>query len=187
MLLRKEWAFHYNHCTADLVRHRIGRARFDDYTSFCVVRNPWDRAVSMYWWNKNREDGHAIDESISFSDYIKNAPRKLVTDQDVYMIDGKVVVDHIIKFEDLQNGLDDVMQKIGLPKLSLPRAKGGTRKRRNIIQNSMMMKLGISLLQNAHSKLKDSAMNSTIREIDQAISSQPQPSFCSECQCIKRC
>ncbi len=128
LLLRKEWAFHYNHCTADLVKHRIGKGKFQEYTSFCVVRNPWDKAVSMYWWNKNRDDGHAIDQSISFSDYIMNAPRKLITDQDIYMIDGEVVVDHIIKFEDLQNGLDTVMSKLDLPRLSLPRAKGGTRK-----------------------------------------------------------
>ena len=130
LLQRKEWAFHYNHCTADLVRHRIGASRFDDYTSFCVVRNPWDKAVSMYWWIKNRGDGHAIDNSISFSDFILNAPRKLITDQDIYMIDGEVVVDHIIKFEDLQNGLDSTMSKIGLPNLSLPHAKAGTRKKK---------------------------------------------------------
>ena len=85
----------------------------------------------MYWWNKNRDDGHAIDESISFSDYIKNAPRKLITDQDIYMIDGEVVVDHILKFEDLQNGLNTVMSKLNLPELSLPRAKGGTRKNKD--------------------------------------------------------
>ncbi len=52
----------------------------------------------------------------------------MVTDQDIYMIDGEVVVDHIIKFEDLQNGLDNVMSKLNLPKLSMPRAKGYTRK-----------------------------------------------------------
>ena len=128
LLLRKEWAFHYNHCTADLVKQRIGKGKFEEYTSFCVVRNPWDRAVSMYWWNKNREDGHAIDQSISFSDYIMNAPRELFTDQEIYTIDGEVVVDHVIKFEDLQNGLDSVTTKLNLPSLSLPRAKGGTRK-----------------------------------------------------------
>ena len=68
--------------------------------------------------------------SISFSDFILNAPRKLITDQDIYMIDGEVVVDHIIKFEDLQNGLDSTMSKIGLPNLSLPHAKAGTRKKK---------------------------------------------------------
>ena len=114
--------------TADLVKQRIGKGKFEEYTSFCVVRNPWDRAVSMYWWNKNREDGHAIDQSISFSDYIMNGPRELFTDQEIYTIDGEVVVDHVIKFEDLQNGLDSVTTKLNLPSLSLPRAKGGTRK-----------------------------------------------------------
>lgn len=128
LLGRREWAFHYNHCTADLIKRRVGNKKYSEYTKFCVVRNPWDRAVSIYWWNRNREDGHAIDESISFSQYITSEERKIVTDQDVYMIDGEIVVDEIIRFEDLKSGLKQVTDKIGLSELTLPRAKTYTRK-----------------------------------------------------------
>ena len=125
LLLRKEWAFHYNHLQI-WSNNGLAKENSRNTPLFCVVRNPWDRAVSMYWWNKNREDGHAIDQSISFSDYIMNGPRELFTDQEIYTIDGEVVVDHVIKFEDLQNGLDSVTTKLNLPSLSLPRAKGGS-------------------------------------------------------------
>jgi hypothetical protein len=128
LIQRKEWAFHYNHCIAELVKHRVGASKFESYTRFCVVRNPWDRAVSMYWWNRNRTDGHAIDESIDFPTYVREAELKLLTDKDIFQIDGEAVVDHFVKFEELQEGLDSVMDDIGLPHLTLPRAKGGTRK-----------------------------------------------------------
>jgi len=128
LLIKQEKTYHYNHCTADLVKHRIGAKNFQYYTSFCVVRNPWDRAVSMYWFSRNRGDIHAIDESITFTEFISNAPRELITDQDIYMIKGKIVVDHILRFENLRQELDEMMSKIGIPSLTLPHAKGGTRK-----------------------------------------------------------
>ena len=103
LLLRKEWAF-YNHCTADLVKHRIGKGKFQEYTSFCVVRNPWDKAVSMYWWNKNRDDGHAIDNQYHFRLHHERT-KEIDYNQDIYMIGGEVVVDHLTKFEDLQKAM----------------------------------------------------------------------------------
>jgi len=128
LLIKREKTNHYNHCTADLVKHRIGSEKFDSYTSFCVVRNPWDRAVSMYWFSRNRGDRHAIDQSITFTEFIFSAPRELITDQDIYMIDGEIVIDHIVRFENLRPELDEVMSIIGIPSLTLPHAKGGTRK-----------------------------------------------------------
>ncbi|MEO9595579.1 sulfotransferase family 2 domain-containing protein [Rhodopirellula bahusiensis] len=39
------------HAPARLLRSVVGDSRYNRYTSFCVVRNPWDLMVSSYhWW-----------------------------------------------------------------------------------------------------------------------------------------
>ena len=72
---------------------------------------------------QNREDGCNRPINIIFR--LHNERTKgIVPDQEIYTIDGEVVVDHVIKFEDLQNGLDSVTTKLNLASLSPPRAKG---------------------------------------------------------------
>src|ERR1700741_2396049 len=92
-----------------------------DFFKFAVVRNPWDRFVSGWKYldaTRKRplldvllnppEDGH---------DY-----RHVTRPQHVTLVDsaGKIVPDELIRFEALQEGFDQVCDRIGKSRVRLP-------------------------------------------------------------------
>ena len=41
---------YWNHMPATYVRSALGQQVWDQYLTFTVERNPYDRAISKYWW-----------------------------------------------------------------------------------------------------------------------------------------
>ena len=122
---KRKKRLYYNHIPGADVRARIGREIWDSYFKFCVERNPWDRAVSFYYW-KNRDEPR-----IPFSEYVNSkAPHVLKKNGfGIYAIGGVIAVDRICRFEHLAEDLEAVRQHLGLPgPLELPRAKSQFRK-----------------------------------------------------------
>ena len=114
-LLGKNVVRHYNHAPASEIRERIGAQSFDSYQKFCVVRNPWDRAVSLK-------------EGTNFADFVREASSDILSDYDIFTIDGAAAVDRFVRYENLDIDLTASLAELGLPEISLPRAKSGTRK-----------------------------------------------------------
>jgi hypothetical protein len=93
---------------------------FMEYYKFSVVRNPWDRVVSIYkYLQYNRFMG--------FEQFIDQLPRlrkvnpMFFMDQwDYLYVDGQIAVNRICRFENLQNDFDKVMDDLGIPRLTLP-------------------------------------------------------------------
>jgi hypothetical protein len=114
----------HKHMGAAEIRALLPDVVWNSYFKFCVERNPWDRAVSLYHWRRKAAQGQSLSEFIA-SGALQDLRR---LGRDLYTIDGEIVVDRIIRFEDLETELEEVRRKIGLPvPLELPRAKGGTR------------------------------------------------------------
>ena len=44
------------HCTARQLHDHLGADKWSEYTSFTVVRNPWDRMVSEFCWQSGTGD-----------------------------------------------------------------------------------------------------------------------------------
>jgi hypothetical protein len=111
---------YYNHMPASAIRRAMDSDLFDAYRKVTVVRNPWDREVSLYFWhiaNKKRR--------LSFEQFLRwpryRPERKTF---ELYSIDGVVVADVVLRYERLEHDFAAFMATLGVdPAPQLPRAK----------------------------------------------------------------
>ena len=116
----------YNHMPAVEARRAVGEKVWNGYFKFCFERNPWDRTISQYFFRYRHEASRP-----SLSEFIEsgNLERLKQTGSGIYSIDGRIAVDRVCFFENLEQELVEVCK--GLPDhpggLVLPRAKAGIR------------------------------------------------------------
>lgn len=118
----------YNHMSAAEIRESVGDEVWDSYFKFCVERNPWERVLSMYHW-KHRN----ADEPGDVSEFLRSRWVRLLHRRGwgLYTIDDEVVVDAILRYEDLEEELDSVRRRVGIQsRIDLPHAKGQYRRDR---------------------------------------------------------
>jgi len=99
----------YNHISAEKVRLRVSGKIWKSYYKFCVERNPWDKTLSYYHMQKDRSfDTLTMEKYFESGDFCLNYP--LYTDKD-----GKIIVDKILKYENLNADLADTFHSLGVP------------------------------------------------------------------------
>lgn len=110
----------YNHITASEVSQLVEPKVWQNYYKFCIERNPWDRVVSMYYWQYKTEPRPAFAEYV-----LSDAPADLNKKGfELYTINGQIAVDKICRYESLAEELEAVRLHLGLPEeLTLPHAK----------------------------------------------------------------
>jgi hypothetical protein len=104
---------YYNHMPGHVVRERIGRQVWDSYFKFCVERNPWDKAISHYFWKRARAN---LD--MTFDQYVWSEEARIPARIDLYtepQDPGTPIVDEILRYEDLNGGLARVFDRLGIP------------------------------------------------------------------------
>ena len=113
--------------------------KIKSHFTFSFVRNPWDKLVSQYFWNgPGAKDGmrgvgvpsHTFppDKQITFSEYVKDYVNKGMRISSAWPLQllpfisdgGKVAIDFIGRFENLQEDFNIVCDKIGIPHQQLP-------------------------------------------------------------------
>jgi len=104
------------------VQNQVGEKIVDSFFKFCVVRNPWDRAVSFYFWRKG-------ERSITFSEFIRTPAIEILAarGRDLYTLDGRPRMDFFVRFEQLNEDLQHVASTLGIGPISIPNAKSGVR------------------------------------------------------------
>lgn len=128
------------HDVAGTIRDRVDQKVWDTYFKFSITRNPWDRVVSLFTWRTRNNPAFKPQKrfyhhlGLPFDEFREN--RKLFarfvrgdwdTNDEFYLIDGKLCVDFVIRYERLEEDLGTVCERLGLPRLSLPRLKSGMR------------------------------------------------------------
>ncbi len=112
------------------IRKNIAEKMFNSYYKFGFVRNPWDRVASLYF----RKEGIRMSGRMSFDEFVSWIQNSSDTsihssvhkNQLDWFLDenGKVIVDFIGKFENLEDDYEIVMKKLGISK-KLPHANNG--------------------------------------------------------------
>ncbi len=123
----------WNHLPAAVIKQRIGDARWAEYFKFCVIRNPFEKAISQFYYLHRAQKQRWLQvadlnvERTAFEEWLKN-PTGLV-DRQVYLINGRFCLDDVIRLETLATDMERVCQRIGVewhPDL-LPALKAGHR------------------------------------------------------------
>ena len=116
----------------------IGRDSWDKRLTFTIVRNPWDRVVSHYFYRVKTNQTGLRDKPIEFKEWVKRTygnqdafyydQPKMFMPQIKWIADenDRIIVDEIVHFENLNSEFNNVLEKIGR-NATLPHLKKSSR------------------------------------------------------------
>jgi hypothetical protein len=116
----------YNHMPAAQVRAELPGTIWADYLKISVERNPFDKAISSYYWRTRKQR-----QPVSLDTYLLECPTSEISNWPIYTIDDKPIVDVMLSQEQLADDLAALGQRLGLrAPLALPqqRPKGQVRR-----------------------------------------------------------
>jgi hypothetical protein len=130
----------YQHDPASEVKRKVAPEIWREYFKFSITRNPWDRVVSNFSWESRNKAAlrprrrwhHRL--GVPFDEFRET--RKLfrgfvaghwTTNDRFYLLDDKLCVDFVIRYESLSADLAEVCRNVGLPAIALPHLKAGLR------------------------------------------------------------
>ena len=137
---------YYKHAKAIDIKRALGD-EYARYFKFSVVRNPFTWVISNYEFNRGlhrpfiRSTFLKVSKEIpkwainmSFSDWLLWWFETFHPSQKQFVVDekGDLIIDYIIKFENLQSGFNIVSQKIGIPPSRLPHLRKSQNKPKDI-------------------------------------------------------
>jgi hypothetical protein len=97
----------YHHKNAEEVKLHLGEKRFDCYLKFTIVRNPWDKIVSLWRWQTLNKV-----TTLNFRNFVLK--QSASDDLYIYTINGQKVCKRHIRFENLRADLEMVLKEIGV-------------------------------------------------------------------------
>ena len=119
-LYKKNFEGYKRHMLPDTIRE-LAKIDWDSFFKFTIVRNPWDMAVSMYWWD--RILGSTFSEWLAKGSNSEHA----FFHEDYYFKDGKKIADYYLRYENLESDYKRICGWVGIPYKKLPIIKGDIR------------------------------------------------------------
>lgn len=139
--VKKEEGHWWNHMPAKIIKERLDASIWRQYFKFCVIRNPFDKVVSAFFFFDSRNAGDEEPLDTLGPDEIRSRFKKwilrkregnglIVNDRNIYTIKKRICADYVIRFEALHDGIKHVCEQVGVPydPAQLPTLKSGFRK-----------------------------------------------------------
>src|SRR5687768_4779420 len=110
------------HLIAIQIWEEVGEAVFNSYFKFTIVRNPWDKAISQYFYMRQRPDLReyiGMKEDDPFKVYLGLTRKKLHVQwekQHKFFKDhnGETMVDYIGRLETMQQDTSNIFERLGI-------------------------------------------------------------------------
>lgn len=110
-LVGRERNKYHKHITAGELRAKLDPAVWDRYFKFAVVRNPFDYAVSLYFWRHRGQQPSAP----HFRQWLLARPANLTRNRRITHIGEQCAVDFMVRYEQFEADLGEVARRTGLP------------------------------------------------------------------------
>ncbi|HTS20174.1 MAG TPA: sulfotransferase family 2 domain-containing protein [Casimicrobiaceae bacterium] len=128
------------HDSAEAIKGKLSPEIWNGYFKFSIARNPWDRLVSLFSWEARNKPAlkpvrrwyHRA--GFPFNEF--RARRELFrefvngdwkTNDRFYVMDGRMCLDFVMRYERLAEDLGELCRRVGLPEVALPHLKSGLR------------------------------------------------------------
>jgi hypothetical protein len=115
---RKDWArrlatrrrprLYFGHDPAEKIRDTLPKEVWETFLKVTVVRNPFDYAVSRYYWEQR------LGALPDFEAWLLATPEVLLTNRRITHIDGRPVADVTLRYERLAPDLTALSERLGL-------------------------------------------------------------------------
>ncbi|MEQ8580354.1 MAG: sulfotransferase family 2 domain-containing protein [Marinoscillum sp.] len=122
-LVRGHRLFYRNHWPAKRIKRYIPKHQWESYFIFCFERNPYEKIISWHYWVRRKT-------KLNISEFLNVRSEKIRAELEMYHINGKLAVDKMYAYEELQEALADISDRLSLTEpLTMPeyRAKGNIR------------------------------------------------------------
>ena len=111
------------HWNAEQIKNKYG-GYFEEYFKWTVVRNPWDREISLYNMMKRQRKFLGIEFKTFLNKVVipgkKTREKRIFQDQiDFFTIEDEVSVDQIVRYEYLKSGWRQICSTINKPEEKL--------------------------------------------------------------------
>ena len=114
--------FSPQHLTPPLIKDRLGDEVYEKYFKFCFVRNPYERVISEFFWQRAHgiitKLTEGLDKNVDFKTWFFSFYNKIDSDHKlpqhcyVYDADGNSMVDFMGRVENIDKDFPEVLKRI---------------------------------------------------------------------------
>jgi hypothetical protein len=103
---------YYNHIPAAELLGLVGAPLFSGFLKVSVVRNPFDMAVSRFFWDYRNQQNLTQKH---FRGWLLSRPPILLKNRGITHIQNRCVADLMLRFEAFESGIAEFSRRVGLP------------------------------------------------------------------------
>ena len=102
---------------------------YDKYFKFCVEREPVDKCISYYFMRKNSPRTSFKRKNMTWDEFVNE--KKFPMDVDFYTNNKKLIIDRIIRYENLDHELTLILSKLGITNFKLTNSVNNSYREKN--------------------------------------------------------
>ena len=104
--------------SAEEIKSNIPLECWEEYTKFSVVRNPWDRMISAWFWQTRNDDR-------DLSIFLSQPALRPISMSEQLTVNDSICTDFLIRYENLNKDYKKVCELLNINPIDLPHAKSG--------------------------------------------------------------